>query len=349
MPIVDEKSILSDIKSGVLAPIYFIFGNDSYLKQTYSKKIVNAVVSEDDLFNFQKFANPSDLQEVYDAVMQLPMMQDKKCVVLSDYDFLKADKSDFERLITLCEEVSDDTVFVMWFDWVEIDPKSDRVKKLIKAIEKNGGRAVCLDHPTNADLIRMLVNGAKKRGCQMEPKVAQYLIENCSNDVNVLQNELEKLSAYIKDGLITEQIVDLVCVKSVEASVYDIAKNIIVGKASVALKILDDLLYMRIDPIVILSIISSTYIDLCRASAARMASVSPSTAASDFSYGNRDFLMTRAFASVRNFDSKKIMLSLNELVNADKNVKSLGSIDRTVLEQVVVRLSYIAVNGESID
>ncbi|MBQ7045081.1 MAG: DNA polymerase III subunit delta [Clostridia bacterium] len=349
MPIVDEKSILSDIKTGVLAPIYFIFGNDSFLKQAYSKKIVNAVVSEDDLFNYQKFTNPSDLQEVYDAVMQLPMMQDKKCVVLNDYDFLKADKTDFSKLVTLCEDVSDDTVLVMWFDWVEIDTKSDRVKKLIKAIEKNSGRVVKLDHPTNADLIKTLINGAKKRGCHIEPRVAQYLIENCSNDVNILQNELEKLCAYVKDGAITEETIDLICVKSVEASVYDIAKNIITGRVSVALKILDDLLYMRTDPIVILSIISSAYIDLCRASAARVAGVSPATAASDFSYGNRDFLMTKAFASVRNFDSKKIMLSLNELVGADKNVKSLGSADRTVLEQVLVRLAYIAVKGESID
>lgn len=349
MPIVDEKSIMSDIKSGVVAPIYFIFGNDSYLKQTYSKKIINAVVSEDDLFNFQKFSNQSDLQEVYDAVMQLPMMQDKKCVVLTDYDFLKADKTDYLKLVSLCEDISDDTVFIMWFDWVEIDPKTDRVSKLIKAIEKNSGRVVRLDHPTNSDLIRILTNGAKKRGCQMEPRVAQYLIESCSNDVSVLQNELEKLCAYIREGTITQELIDLISVKSVEASVYDIAKHIISGRASNALKILDDLLYMRVEPMVILSNISAAYIDLCRASAAQIAKVLPGAVAQDFAYGTRSFLVERAFANARKFDSKKIALSLNELVEADKKVKNLGAVDRMVLEQLIVRLAYIAVNGDSID
>ena len=349
MPIVDDKTVISDIKSGVLAPIYFIFGNDTYLKQTYVKKLINAVVSEDDLFNFQKFSASSDLQDVYDAAWQLPIMQDKKCVVLSDFDFLKVSKDDFLKFNQLCEDACAETVLIFWFEWVDIDPKADRVKKVIDSIEKSKGRVVCLDHPSKTDLIRILTNGAKKRGCQMQPRVAQYIIESCSTDVSVLQSELDKLCAFVKQGEITVSTVDLVTVKSVEASVYDMAKKIISGRVSEAINLLDDLLYMRIDPIVILSNISSAYTDLYRAKAAQFSRVSPLNAAKEFSYGKRAFLLERAFGNLRKFDSKKLALSLKELTEADKNVKSLGEADRTVLEQLIVRLCHIAEKGDSID
>ena len=66
------------------------------------------------IFNYQKFSGDCDLQDVYDAVLQFPMMSDKKFVLLTDYDFESAAKSDFEKLCTILAEAPDSCVFVLF-------------------------------------------------------------------------------------------------------------------------------------------------------------------------------------------------------------------------------------------
>ena len=57
------------------------------------------------------------------------MMSDKKCVILKDYDFEDCEKEDFERLLLLCGENIDTAVFILWYDYTELDfKKSDKFK-----------------------------------------------------------------------------------------------------------------------------------------------------------------------------------------------------------------------------
>ena len=82
-----EDELSKSITEGKFYDVYFIFGEDAYLKNYYSNKLIDKSYDGDPFFNLQKFEDNVDLQEVYDAVNQFPMMSDKKCVVLSDFDF----------------------------------------------------------------------------------------------------------------------------------------------------------------------------------------------------------------------------------------------------------------------
>ncbi|MBQ2274600.1 MAG: hypothetical protein II334_03930, partial [Clostridia bacterium] len=157
MAVVFERDLKKNIDSGNFLPVYLLFGNDDGLKRLYTSAIIKKTVGDDDCFNLQRFASDADLQAVYDATMQFPMMSDKKCVTLCDFDFEKTGENNFSRLMTLIEDLPDTTVFVLWFDNVEIDEKkSSRFKKLLTAVEKSGGMAVKLDHRNAADLVKML-------------------------------------------------------------------------------------------------------------------------------------------------------------------------------------------------
>ena len=102
------------LSGGNVRNAYLIFGNDAYLKRQYVDKIIDATVSRDDVFNFVQFTDTADMQEVYDAVEQYPMMSDKKCVVLTDYDFDGASKNDFEKLTEILSAVPDTSVFIVF-------------------------------------------------------------------------------------------------------------------------------------------------------------------------------------------------------------------------------------------
>ena len=350
MSVVGEQQIKNDIKNGCIACVYFVFGDDGYLKKQAVEKLSQTACSKDDPFNYHFFHGECDLQNVYDAIEQLPLMADKKCVILKDYNFEKCDKTDFDFLINMCENGVEETLFILWFDALSIDAKkNEKVKKLITATEKSGGRAVCISHRSIAELAKMLCDGAAKRGCTLKSENARYMIETVGEDIDILVNELEKLCAFAIGSEITKQTIDEVCIRSIEQSVYNISGEILKGNVGAAVKILDDLIFMRVNTMQIFSTIASVYVDLCRASAAAQGKVSLNDAVKDFSYGNRSFLLERAMRTASKMNNRTLSLSLKELMNADSRIKSFSGNDRLALEELIVRLSYIAAEGESID
>ena len=54
----------------------------------------------------------------------------------------------------------------------------------------------------------MLSDAAKKRGCSFGEIAARYLIEISGTDLSTLQNELNKLCAFVGSGEITKETVE---------------------------------------------------------------------------------------------------------------------------------------------
>ena len=117
MPICYEQQLKSSLEQGRLHGVYLFFGDDLYLKNLYLDKIISKAEVKDDIFNLHIFESSTELQQVYDAVLQFPMMSDKKCVILKDYDFEDADKEDYDRLVALLKENIETAVFILWFDF----------------------------------------------------------------------------------------------------------------------------------------------------------------------------------------------------------------------------------------
>jgi DNA polymerase-3 subunit delta len=140
-----------------------------------------------------------------------------------------------------------------------------------------------------------------------------------------------------------------VSTKTVEADIYALADKILKCDLGAAYAILDDLFFMRVEPIIILSTISSVYVDMYRVLAGRNKNVSISQMAEEFAYGNRTFALENAGFNLKKFDFNKLSLSFKALTKADATLKSFSGDDRVVLEKLVVELSYIAVKGESVD
>ncbi|MEE0946755.1 MAG: DNA polymerase III subunit delta [Acutalibacteraceae bacterium] len=351
MAVCNESHIKNDIKLSAFAPCYIIYGNDGYLKRQNALNIVNAVVDTEDIFNFQKFVGECSLQEVYDAKEQLPLMADKKCILIEDYDFLDCSASDFEKLLQICGEKSEDCVVVLLFTAIDFDLKKlpDRFKKLVSATEKCGGRAVLINHRQTGELVKTVIGACEKRGCSMRSDVARFFIDYVSSDTDTIINEIEKLCAYKKSGSIDIPLIKKICIQNIEQSIYDLSAKIIGKDVGGALTLLDELLYMRIKPLMILSTVSSVYVDALRVYAAKKDGTNMAEFIEKFGYSGRSFLIDKAVKNLSILTVKQLKISIDELCRADNMLKSFSGEDRIVLEELIVRLSYIASKGESID
>lgn len=164
-----------------------------------------------------------------------------------------------------------------------------------------------------------------------------------------MKNELLKLCSFADGGVITKQTVEEVATRTVEADIYKLTDKILKCDLDAAYKILDDLFFMRVEPIVILSTVTNVYVDMHRVLSGKAHSFNNEKIAGDFGYGTRAFTLKDASYNLKSFDFNKLYLSFKALCDTDKALKSFSGNDRTVLEQLIVKLSYIAVKGEAVD
>ena len=348
----NDQTLKSSLAQGAVLPVYMIAGEDVYLKKQALERIIASVVSPDDDMNLIRYNFGVSMQELYDELNGFPLMADKKCVVLSDFDVEKSDSDTFDKLIEIISDPADTSVFVLYFGNYEIDmKKSKRVKSLISAITKAGGDTVMLDHKTQDELVRWLSASAKKQGLTLSPQNARYMTEICSNDINFLTNELTKLCIYTKTGEITKEIIDKVCVKSVEASIFDLSKRVLAGDTAGAMKLIDELYYMNIDSQPIFHNIASAYVDMYRVHHAKKEGKKVmDELAEEFAMPkNQYFRMRVAAENLRRFDLKKLELSFDAIIKTEKELKSYSGFDRAAIEKLVVRLIYIMKTGEGLD
>lgn len=350
MPI-NEKALKAHLSSGALTPVYLIYGNDNFLKKQMTDRVVKTAIGEDDGFNLLRYEYGCDLNEVYDELCAFPIMSDKKCVILTDFEIDLSLKEDFEKLIELASQRYETAVFVMNFVAIEPDfKKSERAKNLIKAVDSAGGVVAQIDRRTREEMIGQLVSSAKKQGVTLTPTVSAYLVDSCSTDVNILLNELSKLCAYVgKDNEITKETVDAVSVKTIEASVFDIAEKVVKGDAAGSLKLLDELYFSRVSPDIIFFQIASAFTDMYRALSAKQRSVTSEQAGIDFKMGNRAFLLKKADRNLKNIDEKTLRICFKILIDTDRQLKGFVGDSKIIMEQLILKLIYAIKVGEKLD
>lgn len=351
MHILNEMDIKSQIGKSNLYPVYFIFGNEHYLIKHYVKQIAEKSVQFNKDFNLNEFDSDISVQEIFDAANSLPFMSDKKCVSVCDLNIDKLSSGEFEKLLIIVSNPSQSTCLVFWFEVVEINAKklSEKYKKIMNQIEKSGGCLVNIERKSTSDLIHMLCDGATRRNCHIEPTTARYMIESCSDDLSTLVNELEKLCAYTKNGIITNKEVDEVCSRSVEVSVFNLSKALVAQNLNTAYKILDDLFFMRTEPVVILSILSSAYIDMYRAKVTVDSGLRVESVLSDLGYNPKmSFKLTNAERDARRLSSQQLEISLNKLLECDRQLKSTRTDPRNLLERLMAELVYISAKGVAV-
>lgn len=345
MELFDEIRLKRQLEQDLL-PVYMLFGEDDYLVKLYEKKISSLAVGDNPDFNLHVFDSPKGLQGVYDAAAQLPMMNDRSCVLVKDFDLPKCKADDFSRLCEIVSAGFDTTVLILSFTAVDIDIKKNaNCKKLIEKIEKAGGAVVQLNHRRPEDLIKLLCGSASKRNCTMDALTARYLIESVGQDINTLYSELEKLIGYAlqNGGMISLNTIDLVCIKTVEASVYKIQNELLSGNAERALTLIGQLFDAKTDATVIFSTMASAYNEMYLARASLAAKKSAQQTAQDFGYGNRRFVIERAQTNCRRLSGAQLKSSMKALTDCDRIIKnSNAAMAQKAVERLAVELAQIA-------
>jgi len=318
-----------------LARVYVVCGGEGYLKQHYAAQLCDAAVDETFRdFNYHRFEGKDlDLDTLAQATDAVPLMGERTCVLVRDFPLESANGD--KDFIAFLQDLPEHVVLVFWMDTQAFHPK--KYKALAEAINSVGHIAQ-FNAPDESKTLRIVAAGAKKRGCAMDRAAAMYFVESVGGDLNLLQNELEKLCAYTGGGNITREQIDAVCVKSLDAKSFDMVKAVSAGNGTLALRLLDELFRQKVAPQMLLGSLIANYVDIYRAFVAIQAGKSAEASANLFDYKGKTFRLQNAGRMARGMKLPQVKRCLELLAQADRRLKNTGMDDRLVMEQCIVGL-----------
>ncbi len=331
-----EKELREELK-GELRPVYLLYGDEAYLTAKYADAIGKAAVVEDmGGFNLQKFdGETASAEQLEQAIDALPLMAERKCVIIRDLDF--TDDAVAERILPLIENPCETTVLVLMYMRLQPTGKQAVWKTLRDTAAKVGG-VVKFTKPTATEIAATLCARAARRNCVLSSANANFLIEQCGDDVLLLCNELDKLAAIADGGEITAALIKKAATQNLEAKGYELTKAVLYRKSDEAYGILDILLGQREDPIAILAILIGAFVDMYRMKVAGVSAEEVHGAFPQMYGKSKVSRLTFAARDAARMTPEQLCEKLEILAQADTLLKSSRANPRFVLEQAIAKL-----------
>lgn len=334
-----ENELKLQIKNGEFSNAYLIYGEESYLKDFYIKKLKNKLVDpafED--FNFHSYdgKNASVDDIIMDSQM-VPMMSEYSFILVHDFP-LDKNKNDSDKIKAFLKELPESAVVVFWMDSIEVDVKRNSKWKSIEGAFAKYASSVNLEKRSENELSKLVISSAKKRGCSIDSMTAKYFISIVGSDIQTIFSELEKLCAYSENSEITKGVIDKLATKSLQARVFDLSRFILKGDSNGAYNVLSVLFAQKEESIGILSVITNCYVDMYRVKCAKSANKSENDVTNYFNYKGREFLVRNAARDSSKISIKALREMLDVLANTDEMMKSTAVNKQLLLEETVAKL-----------
>ncbi len=339
-----ESELKKHLNSGHFARLYLCFGEEKMLVKR-SVELIEQKISGGELgeFNYHIFDHDSDLADISVTAGMIPFMSEYNILRISDMDIDKLKKSDFDALMTIIKGLPEGTVMIFAMPTLELTSKTAKaqMKKLISYIDKNG---VCIElvHRSGLALERDLCKWAKAGGCTMTELTAHTLIQYAGEDLNRLNSEMKKLTAYADGGEITPEMIDMLVSKSAEASVYDLFGYIAAGNTDKAIAAISVLFYQQVGGVYICNVLCGAYLDAYRVRIGSEAGKSNQVIGEDFGYKGRAWVLGKIQKQVRSVTTAALRRSLDELMEVQTRMVTQTVDERIEIERLVCKLAMLA-------
>ena len=352
----NEQDFKKEVLSLKIKSLYLIYGEEKYLVKKYTEALVNKIAGDEPSeLDFFSFDSDTSLENICAAADRLPMMSDRICVVVKDFDINGLSESDYKELESFCENLEESTVLVFTMPTYDPSGKKDSGKKqgggkfskFISFAEK-AGTVLELKKPGDMALERQLVAWADWNGCVLSQLNASKIISGVGSDMTALKNEVDKLCAFANGGIITEDMIRRLCVKNIEARIYSLSDYITKNDFNSTYRQLHFLFEQNEKPEIILSVLSSAFVDMYRMRAAAEAGKSISDVAADFKYGRREFVLKNAANNVRKYSTEALREILGVILETDIKLKSTRSDYKVLLETMIAKLLLIVQKGGNV-
>lgn len=332
------------IKDGNISGWYILCGEEDYLKRYYAKELREKIIPEGDPFapfNYVSFDGADiDFAAVYEAVKSPPMMGEYKLIEwkYASLDGLKeGQKGALESLFPLKEEYP----YSVFLISVNADGFDTGTKKKPSKLKKTLSAAfdiIEFSKSGDAQLLSWLKKHFDAEKISVDMSVLNAMLFRCGRSMELLNNEVIKLSSYLKANgrcAVRAEDVELVCSATVECEAFALSNAVTEKNTEKAFAALADLKMRRVEPGAVISMLEKTYSELTSVSLL----LDEGKGVSDI----EEILKLHAFKAklyinaAKKSTTKKLADTLSQISRIDASSKSGGLSGYGVIEMFVTQ------------
>jgi DNA polymerase III, delta subunit len=255
--------IWEEIRKGILAPLYVLYGKDPFFITETEKMIIDRALDENgkemNLTVYDMEETPVEI--AVDDCETFPFFGNSKVVVLKRPYFLTGDRPKdsvehrLERLESYIRNPQPTTVLIFHAPYEKLDER----KKLTKLLKQ---QAVWIsgDGLPEREARELVKRRIRDWGMEMEEDAMDLLVQYTGGTLSLMLEEAEKLALYCRGmDRIRKEDVECACSKTLEGNIFTLVDQILRKNLEGVLDIYRHLLKQNEEPIKIAAIIASQF------------------------------------------------------------------------------------------
>lgn len=325
------KTITENLKTMQFGPLYYIFGQEEYLKEHYYSLLKQKCCTDFVEFNVIEFLPKTfDFDDFENCVNSYPVMAERKFIGVHNLENPFVTDKFCEFLKQIPEYCT-----VVFFD-NEFKTSSDK-NPLEKAVASANGVVANIEKPTGSALSNWCLRHFKTASKTISSQNLSYLLSIADNDMRFLVNEISKLCSYVTEQEITKEHIDSVVTKSIETNRFAIGDAFCAGDYSKILDIMDKIYKQNTDDTEIARVFYKMFTELYKAKIALKNGVQAQQLATELKI-SPSFAATKAMKNARMLSYEFLKQAIEISVNLDISLKTVSQNKRELINFYIAEL-----------
>lgn len=318
----DYFALVNAVERGEVPPVVCLVGEEHWLLSDALKRLKSALLGRAKDFNFTDLdAKEKGVDAAVAAARMVPMMADRRVVLLSRFDEVKGDG--VQPLVEYVGHPVSSTVLVL------VGKTVDARTSLGKALT-GGGYVVNCQPLKRPELDRFVSTLAKQRQLALRPGAFDELFEAYGADLAAWSFALDRMNLYLggAGGEVDEAMVAELATRTRSESIFALTDAVLSGQASKALPLVETLLDAKEAPLAMVGLVARQVRQMLVLREAQDEGRSPKDELRGL--GIPPFAADKILGRCKHVTVPQLRAALERLALADQRLKSVPLDDRLV-------------------
>ena len=320
--------------------VYFLYGKGKIIVEECVQTLLTRLLGENqNNFDLTRLDGESiNLDKLEMSLDMYPISGDLKCVLIKNMDIEDFNANDIKKINKIIENIPEFAVIIIYQTYCEVnEKKSTKWKKFLNLVSGVGDVIDCCI-VLEKEIENKIISFVKDRNKIISKENANILLKRCGKNLDIIFNELNKLCSFESEDSISKDSIEKIVCTNLEYNVFEICKFILSKDTQSTYECLEKLFLFKQEPILILSIISSTYVDMYRFKICCEYGVSESLISSVFDYKGKEYKIRSAKYNANHISLNNIKKSIDILTKADEEIKTKTINPRIIIDMVIIKL-----------
>lgn len=316
--------VMQQVKKKQIAPVYLIYGTESYFIQQLKERISKQILSDDqeNLSTYDLEETP--IQEVITDLETYPFFGEHKLIIATNPVFFKAkpDSLSFEHDLAVLEQYL--SMPVDYSTLVVIAPydKIDERKKISKVFKKQATVAIC-NPVKDYELTKWIKSFADELKITITDNALEIFETELAANLQLMESEMKKLSLYVGEGgTVTKEVAEDLIAHTSNSSSLRLVDAVIDRDLHKAIAIYKDLEKMKEEPIALIGLLAYQFRMILRVKLLKLKGYSQSQMQKQLAA--HPYVIKIALSREKQFSVKRLETIMDMLTEADATMKQGG-------------------------